>query len=202
MPRSRQYCKQKALKEAMKLFTSKGFHGTSMQELVDALGMNRASIYNEFRCKEALFQEALSEYLESNRDKLKASLQSIDNKIQAFEQLLIGGLDSMIYKEEGPGCFAVNTTTSIARNNPGVKTILRENQEQIEKIFSTELEQGQDYGNYKLRYSPEETARIIYTLYSGLMVIALNDTDQQQLNTSTKQSLELLFVSQEAQLTS
>ncbi|MEM8908570.1 MAG: helix-turn-helix domain-containing protein, partial [Bacteroidota bacterium] len=67
MPRIKQFDEQQALEQAMELFWEKGFHATSMQDLVSRLGINRASLYDTFGGKQALFDRALALYRQKNQ---------------------------------------------------------------------------------------------------------------------------------------
>ena len=58
MPRTKQFNEEEILKKAMELFWEKGFHATSIQDLVAHLGINRASLYDTFGGKEELFKKA------------------------------------------------------------------------------------------------------------------------------------------------
>ena len=51
------------LKEATKLFAAKGFDGTSVQEVADAVGIKKPSLLYHFESKEALRQAVLDEVL-------------------------------------------------------------------------------------------------------------------------------------------
>ena len=44
MPRTKQFNEEEVLNKAMELFWEKGFHATSIQDLVSHLGINRASL--------------------------------------------------------------------------------------------------------------------------------------------------------------
>lgn len=49
------------LKAARKIFTSKGFDGTSMQEIADEAGINKSLLHYYFRSKEKLFTQIFRE---------------------------------------------------------------------------------------------------------------------------------------------
>lgn len=63
--RPRGFDRQDALRRAMVTFWQKGFEGSSMTDLTDAMGIASPSLYAAFGSKEALFQEALALYQES-----------------------------------------------------------------------------------------------------------------------------------------
>ena len=68
MPRSKEYIKEEVLEAATTLFWTKGFEGTSMNDLVEQTGLNKHSMYSEFGDKEGLFLACMDYYVyESNK---------------------------------------------------------------------------------------------------------------------------------------
>ena len=61
--RPRTFCVDQALDIALKVFWKKGYEGTSIDDLTDAMGINRPSLYSAFGNKEQLFRKALDRYL-------------------------------------------------------------------------------------------------------------------------------------------
>src|ERR1700733_13375410 len=57
--------KDAALEAAMLLFWQRGYEGTSMADLAQAMGLNPSSIYAAFGDKHALFSLAVKRYLDS-----------------------------------------------------------------------------------------------------------------------------------------
>src|SRR3954463_9194976 len=51
-----------ALRQALDLFWERGYEGTSLKDLTEAMGIASASIYACFGSKEALFREAMKLY--------------------------------------------------------------------------------------------------------------------------------------------
>jgi AcrR family transcriptional regulator len=60
----------------MRVFWEKGYEGTSLTDLTEAMGINRPSLYSSFGDKEALFRRALALYGEGPAAYLKAALRS------------------------------------------------------------------------------------------------------------------------------
>jgi AcrR family transcriptional regulator len=52
------------IEEATNLFVLHGYHGISMREIAEAVGISKAGLYYHFRDKEALFLAILNEHLE------------------------------------------------------------------------------------------------------------------------------------------
>ena len=49
MPRVEEFNREEVIGRAVEVFWDKGYHGASMQDLVDATGLNRSSIYTARR---------------------------------------------------------------------------------------------------------------------------------------------------------
>lgn len=50
---------QKIIQEAVKLFSSRGYHGTSMRDIMKAAGCTQPTLYYYFDSKQALFKESV-----------------------------------------------------------------------------------------------------------------------------------------------
>ncbi|MCX7854185.1 MAG: TetR/AcrR family transcriptional regulator [Anaerolineae bacterium] len=55
--------RQRCLEEATRLFVAHGYHGISMREIAEQVGVSKANLYHHFRDKEALFLAVLEENL-------------------------------------------------------------------------------------------------------------------------------------------
>ena len=66
--RPRAFCVEHALATALRVFWSKGYEGTSLSDLTEAMGITRPSLYAAFGNKESLFRKALDLY---EREKLE-----------------------------------------------------------------------------------------------------------------------------------
>src|SRR5258708_13047371 len=63
--RSKEFDPDDVLKEALKTFWQQGFEGTNMAELLGSMGVGRASFYNAFSSKRAVFLQILDLYFDT-----------------------------------------------------------------------------------------------------------------------------------------
>ena len=75
MPRTKAFDEQEVLEKAMELFWKKGYYATSIQDLVNHLGINRASLYDTFGGKKKLFLHTFSHYRTVNTQGVKDFLE-------------------------------------------------------------------------------------------------------------------------------
>ena len=78
--------KDAALEAAMLLFWERGFEGTSMADLTQAMGLNPSSIYAAFGDKDALFQLAVKRYMDSRAQYATKALEgpTVERVIRAL----------------------------------------------------------------------------------------------------------------------
>src|SRR3569623_2081793 len=89
--RPREFCVDDALSAALRVFWSKGYEGASLNDLTEAMGITRPSLYAAFGNKEALFRKALDLY---EREKLAYIGQALEapTSREVVERLLHGAL--------------------------------------------------------------------------------------------------------------
>ncbi len=76
MARTKEFDPDAALQSALELFWRRGYEATSMADLVEALGIGRASIYATFGNKHDLYLKALERYASSNGPSCSPSWRS------------------------------------------------------------------------------------------------------------------------------
>ena len=64
MARQKEFDRDEVLHKAMEVFWMRGYEGTSIQDLVKYMGINRQSIYDTFGDKHTLFLQSLDRYRE------------------------------------------------------------------------------------------------------------------------------------------
>ena len=127
MPRVKLFDEKKALEDAMNLFWTKGYSATSIQDIVDHLGINRASLYATFGGKETLFKSALDLYRDKNTKAIKEFLNSQDNVNTGLLKLFTLSIDESVADKDRKGCFVVNSTTELIPGNPKIRKLLESN---------------------------------------------------------------------------
>ncbi|RYZ19082.1 MAG: TetR/AcrR family transcriptional regulator [Chitinophagaceae bacterium] len=68
MARNIEFNEATIISKAQKVFWKQGYHGTSMQDLVKATGLNPGSLYNTFGSKHDLFLLCLKDYTKPVQD--------------------------------------------------------------------------------------------------------------------------------------
>ena len=88
MPRVKLFDEKEVLTKAMNLFWRKGYSATSVQDLVNHLGINRGSLYDTFGNKEQLFNQSLALYRNSTIEGITQIFESHTKVKDGFAFLL------------------------------------------------------------------------------------------------------------------
>ncbi len=192
MPRTKQFNEEEILIKAMELFWEKGFHATSIQDLVSHLGINRASLYDTFGGKEELFNKAFTHYRSSSRDMLKELFESEKSVKSGFQKLFDKSIEESIEDTCRKGCFVVNTTTELIPGDESLLQVLSENKINIEDLFANYIQKGIDGGEFPSSLDAEKVAAMLFTFYNGLRVVGKVDSNPQKLKSMVGTALSVL----------
>ncbi|MEM9918528.1 MAG: TetR/AcrR family transcriptional regulator [Bacteroidota bacterium] len=198
MPRSKNFDRQEVLQKAVELFWQKGFHATSMQDLVDHLEINRGSMYNTFGGKEQLFQEALALYKKQTGQDSKDILSSGDGSERAFlTRFFDQEIKGILEDKSDRGCFFVNTTTELSNQSASIHGLMYDNMNEAIAFFAKVIQRGQAKGEISCRATPEVLARHLFTFQNGLKVVSKLEKDPSKLREIVQMQLDLLLGSEE-----
>ncbi|WP_159948262.1 TetR/AcrR family transcriptional regulator [Polaribacter septentrionalilitoris] len=193
MPRVKTFNEKEVLSKAMNLFWKQGYAATSVQDLVNHLGINRASLYDTFGDKEQLFRKSFELYRKTNIEGLRQFLGNHDNIIDGFTKLFNNAIEEALADKDRKGCFVVNTTTELVPNDKNIIQILERNKQDFETIFYEYLKKGKEDGQLKTTQNLKSVASLFYTLYNGIRVVSKVSTDKKKLIDSVHVVLSLLY---------
>ena len=121
MPRTKSYNRDEMLGKAMDLFWQKGYAATSLQDLVDHLGINRFSIYDSFGNKHSLFLAALDRYRENVAKALRTKLDDGTKGIDAIKEYFRAMEAGLSIPGGRMGCLVQNSTLEMVLSDPEVE---------------------------------------------------------------------------------
>ncbi|MEP9358863.1 TetR/AcrR family transcriptional regulator [Sphingomonas sp. KR3-1] len=109
----------------MERFRAHGFSNTSLDDLAEATGVNRPSLYATFGDKKALYLAGLAR-THANVDATFAQLHAAQFPPEKMlKALFLGALEGFLTGEDGPaGCIAVNTAATEAVTDPDIRAAL------------------------------------------------------------------------------
>src|SRR5690349_3761131 len=117
--RPREFCVDQALATALRVFWEKGYEGTSLNDLTDAIGITRPSLYAAFGNKESLFRKALDLYETEKLAYIRQALAKPTARGVA-ETMLRGTIDNVTSDEQPHGCMGVITSVACGPESQSV----------------------------------------------------------------------------------
>ncbi|MEM6431351.1 MAG: TetR/AcrR family transcriptional regulator [Deinococcota bacterium] len=190
MARPKSFKQAEALEKAMQLFWEKGFEATSIQDLVDAIGINRQSLYNTFGDKKQLFLQSLDLYRTRGLEGILQQLaedKPVQQKIADVFRFII---DASIY--DSRGCLIANSTLELANHDDDVATIVCDNLENYEAAFKQVLLEAQQRGELSSDKNPDALARYLFSSLQGIRVTAKATNDRARLEDIAAITLSVL----------
>jgi len=166
MPRSKSFDVDDVLDRAVDLFWVNGYAATTMEDLVNHLGINRGSLYSTFGSKQELYDRALARYLDTGRDRFA---QMVNDPSTPLPEVIRRLLHSSAQKGDLRGCLLVNTTMERNATDPRSLEQTSKGFDDLRAILvaafaarSDELTSG---------FSPDEAADLLLVATQGLRVI-------------------------------
>ena len=141
MARPREFDPDEVLERATRVFWAKGFENASLDELCEATGLNRSSLYAAFGAKRDLYLSALARYEDGSAARIAAALEGrpLRDGLKAFLDSLI---DSIVAGPGRRGCFIGNCAAEMARLDRTAAARVKKSLERIEEAFRAALEAG------------------------------------------------------------
>lgn len=192
MPFEKKFDVQQALGKAMRAFWSRGYEATSIQDLLEEMGINRGSMYDTFGDKRSLFVAALQKYDEEFR---KARLAAISRKHSGkagIRALFDGWIVTVLRDEALRGCFLTNTALELASHDPGIGALVARSQKEIEEFFRRHIMKGQAAGEIPAQHDPAALARTLLAMLMGLLVLGRSRPEPKLLHAVAKGAMAAL----------
>lgn len=190
MARKREFDEVEALKQAMALFWVQGYEKTSMEDLVNHMGVHRKSIYDTFGNKHELFLKVLEYYRTTIGEKLSDQLAKEKTAIDKIKGLFTYSMCSN--EEQAKGCLVVNTAVELALHDQAIAQIVRTNFEETEKAIFQVLQQGQKEGEISSELNLEIATKFIHNALIGIRVQLKTEEDIKKLQPIVDMTLQVI----------
>jgi len=192
MARTKQFDERQALISAMLVFWEKGYEGTSIHDLEQAMGLNRTSIYNAFGNKRAIFERVMACYKESVMSALFAELEKAPSVKQGVRRMLNGALD-LHYDADNPGgCLVVLSVVESGQHDEQSQAGLQESLHQLKAALQERLGKAKKSGELSKDLDAASTATTIAATMAGMMVLGMANFSKASLKKTINQVVSLL----------
>ena len=173
MARPRNFDPDEVLGRAREVFWQKGFQGTSLDDITEATGLNKPSLYAAFGDKNALFLKVLDRY----------HAYIVENA----ERIINEGPSA---RDAIEGCLSVNASVDCAGENKEVRKRVAAFNRKLELLLRDRLRA--DRTQFSDQFDPDAVAHTIIAIYQGLMVLAKDAPEAARVRAALDQTMKLL----------
>ncbi len=192
MARGKGFDEAKALSTAMQLFWEKGYSATSLQDLEEATGLLRTSIYNAFGNKRSLFKACFSLYIKRIEMALAETFEAAVTSrgaIAGWHARVIGILTD---PQTPAGCLVVFSVFEGEQHDQETKEMAASLFARERQVLTTALEEGVVRGEFARNLDCAAMAGAISATTWGLVVLAAGGSSAEHLLGISRTTLGLL----------
>ena len=179
----------------MEVFWGTGYARASLDDLEEATGLNRSSLYNAFGGKKAIFAKALERYHDGPCQVVFAPLQQKRGS-EAIKGYL-GAITSFVESPLGHrGCMMVNTAClgGAIADNKEISDRLDYHFAKQHKLLRKRYIEATDDGDIAIGAKPTEAANLIATFVRGVLASAAAGAEPKATKSSIRGMQRMLGI--------
>ncbi|MGI5242231.1 TetR/AcrR family transcriptional regulator [Dactylosporangium sp. CA-139066] len=154
------------LDSALRLFDVRGYHETSVEDIVSEAGVTKGALYHHFSGKEEILQQLQEDYI---NNRLNNCLRILENHSSAKDRLYHLILESLVAIDQFRSYVTVYVQEKRFLAEERFATI-KEKRDQVDAIYESVIRQGMDNGEFDPSLEPRITSFAIL----GMLAWAYN----------------------------
>lgn len=182
-----------ALAAALDTFWQHGYGASSVQALLDAMQLNRGSLYHSFGDKEALFRRTLDLYFDRHTTLVIELLDSSANPVEGIAGVFewtLAGLPDQVQKR---GCILVNSVAELGHTDPDLARHAYAHLDKVREAIVRTLERARRDGLWRTQAADAHAvADLLFHFLTGLRVTTRLHADPDRIRASVRATLELV----------
>lgn len=175
----------------MELFWQRGYEASSIQDLVDHMGIGRGSMYDTFGSKHDLYLAALERYQQVSHQ-LFAPLDEPEAGRSAIVRVFDNLVDVAVQDPHRRGCFMANSIVELAPHDPKTAECACNALAGMEEAFHRVLVRAQQAGEIGRTRDARVLARFLVNAVLGIRVLAKGNPNRELLQDVVTATLSAL----------
>ena len=186
--------KEKIIHESLKLFSLKGFLGTTIDEILKAANSSKGGFYNHFKSKEDLFYHVLDEARRIWRDRNLDGLSQNGDPIANVEQFLENFRDRYLKDSENfpGGCIFITLLVELKNQRPHLADEINKGFIGLKNMLKRLLNQAQEIGKLQKDVDPEAITEMLFNNILGVTITY--NADKSEANVDKAINLIIDFI--------
>jgi TetR/AcrR family transcriptional repressor of nem operon len=167
MARPRKFAEEDVVVAARDQFWSAGYAGTSLDDLTEATGLGRGSLYGAFSDKHDLFLRALDDYRDMVMERVTADLRK--GGASGYQRLVghIRNTANPTAAYAKRGCLMAKSAAELGSTDKEVLQRVKRTLQQYQAELRVAIEQAQREGDIARTADPDELALLVLTFLRG-----------------------------------
>ncbi len=178
--RPREFCVDRALAAALRVFWTKGYEGASLTDLTEAMGITKPSLYAAFGNKEALFHKALDLYEAEKLQYMRAALEQPTARGVA-ECLLHGALEAQTSNSGPRGCLGVIHSVACGEEAESIKADVVARRASSQAALIARFERAKTEGDLPAHVDVHGLHSYLFALLQGMAIQAGSGASRAEL---------------------
>jgi AcrR family transcriptional regulator len=183
--------KDAALEAAMLLFWERGYEGTSMADLSQAMGLNPSSIYAAFGDKHALFSLAVKRYIDSRAQYAMRALEE-PTLARVIRALFDNTVAFLTTPGHPPTCMTLAGAMGCSVDATPARDLMTEIRKQNEVAMRERLLRARRSGELAKEINVDDYTRYLSSILAGLSIQAANGSTKAELKRTAQMALHYL----------
>ena len=184
MARPKQFDPDDVLEQSMHEFWHRGFHDTSVDDLVAATGVQPGSLYNAFKGgKRELFLGSLARYSALVVPEKLGALEQPGASVAEIRAYFDGLISDLLTPDGRVGCLMVNTAIELAAEDSEIARVVRGHMDRLERNATRALRNAKRHREIPANIKPAAKATQLMATAMGLMVVGKTNPGREVLET-------------------
>ncbi|XVV00372.1 TetR/AcrR family transcriptional regulator [Actinosynnema sp. CA-248983] len=189
MPDVKHFDPEAALDTVVRLFWRRGVATTGVQDIVEATGLSRSSLYSTFGGKQELYRAALERYVRERSN--LGPLEQDDRGLPAITDFFHRLIDVRCTGEHARwGCMVSNAHAGTENDDPQVRAVLDRQHQRLHDALRNALRTAHSRG--QLDADPEAAASVLALLAHAVNLRSRAGADAQQLRDTVDAALAMI----------
>ena len=191
MARPRQFDRDQALLQAIRVFCDKGFAAASTEELMTAMNLSRQSMYNAFGDKRQLYMHAMEQYQANSISDLIWRLSKDATPLASLRNTLLS-FATREQREGTAGCMGVNAVCEFGLSDEQLNQFYASAGKTLRAAFERTLREAQEQEQIAPQTDLNAACDFLLSTLNGLKVSAKAGATMEQLNAIAEFAIQAL----------
>ncbi|WP_405566685.1 TetR/AcrR family transcriptional regulator [Streptomyces sp. NBC_01167] len=194
MARPRAFDERQVLERAREQFWATGYAGTRMDDIAQATGLGKGSLYGAFGDKGKLFHRVFGDWCTAVVEVAEGRLAGGPDaealaRLSGYVHLMAENTAS---DTERRGCLLAKGAAELAQHDPTVAGRSAETMTALLTLLRTEISAAQRHGDIDSAADPEQLAALLLTVVRGIEAVGKAGLDPETLRNIADTALSVL----------